>query len=75
MTYFETEQPDFVDEMIAALEEDYQCEVERVARMKQISKYVFAVSVIFTDYRLLDAEIQITERYGLPCIEIRGVYY
>lgn len=73
--YFETEQPDFVEEMIAALEQDYQCSVQRVARMERISQFTFTVSIIFTDYRLLEAEIKVVTRYGLPALEIHGVYY
>lgn len=79
MTYFETDygqQPDdFVETMIAALEDDYQCEVQRVARLKQISRCDFSVSLIFTDYRLLEAEIKVVTKYGMPALEINGTYY
>lgn len=80
MTYFEADfgqqQPDdLVESIIAALEEDYNCEVQRVARMNQLSKFHFTVSLIFTDYRLLEAEIKVITKYGLPALEICGVYY
>lgn len=78
MTYFEADYDhpdDLVDTIIAALEDDYQCNVHRVAKMNQVSKYRFSVSIIFTDYRLLEADINIVTKYGLPALEICGIYY
>lgn len=77
MQHFETDfdNPDFVDEMMAAIESDYGRSIARVARMKQISEYRFLVSIIFTDFRLLEAQVNICEVYGLPTIKIEGNYF
>lgn len=75
MMPFDVEQPDFVDEMLEAIEKDYGRSIQRIAKFNQISKYAFQISIVFSDFRLLEADLKIVEMYGLPSIEIHGIYF
>jgi hypothetical protein len=66
---------DFLDVMINELEKEYGRSVARIAKLKAISLYSFEVIVVFSDFRLLEAEV-IVQDYGfMPSVHIRGNYY
>jgi len=37
--------------------------------------YACSISIIFSDYKLLEAEIAVVEIYGIPSIKIDGKYF
>lgn len=66
----------FADEIFRAVEKDYGRGIARIPKFKRISKFTFLISIIFADFRLLEAEIHVTEAgYGIPHIEIHGEYF
>jgi hypothetical protein len=65
---------DFADEMIEAIEKEYGQPIERIAKFDQYDDF-FKISIIFIDYRLLEAKIKILNFLDLPSIQIQGYYY
>ena len=68
------EKIDFADEMIEAIETEYGGQIERIAKFSDLGPY-FKISIIFQDYRLLEAKIKVTDFCGMPSIHIEGFYY
>ena len=64
---------EFVDVMIDELEKEYGRSVARIAKLEPLTSYSFEVIIIFSDFRLLEAEIRV-ENYGPVCqsVHIRG---
>jgi hypothetical protein len=76
INHMDFENQDFADELFRMLEKDYGRSVARVAKFKRISRFNFMISIIFSDFRLMEGEIRVVETfYGNPHIEIHGVYY
>jgi hypothetical protein len=65
---------DFADEMIEAIEKEYGTPIERIAKFDEHFGF-FKISVIFQDYRLLEAKIKVVDFCGLPSIQISGHYF
>ena len=68
------EEIDFADEMIEAIETEYGGQIERIAKFSDLGPY-FKISIIFQDYRLLEAKIKVSDFCGVPCINVEGFYY
>jgi len=68
------DQVDFADEMIDAIEKEYGQPIERIAKFDRQGG-VIKISIIFIDYRLLEAKIKVLNYLGMPSIEIQGYYY
>ena len=51
---------EFFDVMIGELEKEYGRSVARIAKLERISFDAFNVSVIFSDFRLLEAEVNVS---------------
>lgn len=66
---------DFADQMLDAIQKDYGRTIMRIPKFKQVSKYGFKISIIFTDYRLLEASIQVIDMFDMPSITIEGNYF
>jgi hypothetical protein len=69
---------EFFDVMINELEKEYGRSVARLAKIERTSSYSFDISVIFSDFRLLEAEVNVTNNslYSLePVVTIRGEYH
>jgi hypothetical protein len=69
---------DFFDVMINELEKEYGRTVARIAKLERTSPYSFEVTVVFSDFRLLEAEVNVSNisPYTLePLVTIRGEYY
>lgn len=75
--YMDMENADFADVLIDAIEKDYGRSISRIPKFKQEEKYCYSISIIFTDFCLLEAEIYIVTAYpgAAPHIEIHGMYY
>jgi hypothetical protein len=72
------EDAEFVDVMIAELEKEYGRSVARIAKLERTSYYSFDISVIFSDFRLLEAEVNVSSLSPFPfepIVTIRGMYY
>jgi len=68
------DQVDFADEMIDAIEKEYGQPIERIAKFDRQGG-IIKFSIIFIDYRLLEAKIKVLNYLGMPSIEIHGYYY
>lgn len=66
---------DFADQMLDAIQKDYGRTIMRIPKFKQVSKYGFKISIIFTDYRLLEANIRVIDMFDMPSITIEGNYF
>lgn len=66
---------DMADEMISAIEKDYGRSVQRIPIFKKTSRQSFDIVCIFSDYKMLKAEIKVVQIYDLPSIVVEGVYY
>jgi hypothetical protein len=73
---------EFFDVMINELEKEYGRSVARLAKLERTSPYSFEITVVFSDFRLLEAEVKVTNisPYYLleptePIVTIRGEYY
>jgi hypothetical protein len=65
---------DFADEMIDAIEKEYGTQIERIAKFEEHIGF-FRISIIFQDYRLLEAKIKVIDFCGMPSIQISGYYF
>jgi len=69
---------EFFDVMIAEIEKEYGRSVARIAKLERINFDAFNVSIIFSDFRLLEAEVNV-RNYSLydfePIVTIRGEYH
>ena len=65
---------DFADDLLLAIEKDYGRSIMKIPKFKRVGKTTFLISIVFSDFRLLEAEIKVVEIYGMPTIKIEGVY-
>ena len=69
---------EFIEIMISELEKEYGRSVARIAKMERTDFDCFNILVIFSDFRLLEAEITV-KNYSLysfePTVTIRGEYH
>lgn len=78
MNHYEYEQLkgiDFADDMLRAIEKDYGRTIMKIPKFRRILNNVFAISIIFTDYTLLEAEVSIIDLYGMPALKVEGNYF
>jgi hypothetical protein len=68
------DQVDFADEMIEAIEKEYGQPIERIAKFNEYDGF-FKISIIFVDYRLLEAKVKVLSYLDMPSIQIQGYYY
>lgn len=75
--HMDLENADFMDELKRMLEKDYGRSIYRIAHARQIARYTWKLYVIFTDYALLEAELEIETAFpgAPPQIVLNGVYY
>ena len=69
---------DFFDVMIKEVEKEYGRSVARIAKLKRHNFDCFNVSIIFSDFCLLEAEVQVINHspYSFePIVTIRGEYH
>jgi hypothetical protein len=69
---------EFFDVMINELEKEYGRSVARIAKLERTSYFSFNISVIFSDFRLLEAEVNVLSDAPIPfepIVTIRGEYY
>ena len=72
---FDFEDVDFADEMIQAIEKDYGRSIQRIPFFERGKEpHTFDIKIIFTDFRLLEAKIAVIPIYGMPTIQIHGIY-
>jgi hypothetical protein len=70
------ENQDFADEFIRHIENDYGRSVARIADFKRTGLNTFDLKIIFSDFRLLEAEMRVVpQMFDFPCIQIHGIYY
>lgn len=65
---------DFADDVIRAIEKDYGRSVVRIPKFKRKSAYSFYITLVFTDFCILEAEIKIVGDPLIPTLLIEGVY-
>lgn len=68
----------FFDVMIAEIEKEYGRSVARIAKLKRTSYFSFDISVIFSDFCLLEAEVNVSsdDPFSLePVVTIKGEYH
>lgn len=69
------DEQDFADEMIRQIEKDYGRSVARIPYFRYADEpHAFDIKIIFTDFRLLEAKINVKFIYGLPTVTIQGTY-
>lgn len=66
---------DFADDLLMSIEKDYGRSIMKIPKFKRSGETEFLISIIFSDYRLLEARIKIIEVYGVPAIKLEGSYY
>lgn len=68
---------DLADDVLAAIERDYGRTIYRIPKFKPHprEKHCFNISVIFTDFRLLEGKIRVRNLDGMTTIEVHGIYY
>ena len=66
---------DMADEMIAAIEKDYGRSIQRILIFKKTGRHTFDIVCIFSDYKMLQAEIKVVQMYDLPSVIVEGIYY
>ena len=77
---FDTDKVSFdIEEMVRAIENEYGRSIARIAKFKRVDLFKYKFSAIFTDFRLLEAEVETMPNFvdeGLMIqVEIRGDYY
>jgi hypothetical protein len=77
MKYYnvDLENVDFADEMIRAIEKDYGRTIVRIPKFNKRSATSFDITIVFTDFRILEAVISIEEINYLPTLVIQGCYF
>lgn len=65
---------DFVGEVMNALENNYGAQIERIVKCDDHKDH-FILTVIFTDYTLLEAKVHVQTTFNMPSINIEGTYY
>ena len=65
---------DIVDEILEAIETEYGRKIERVVKLDDIEEG-FKITIIFSDYRLLEAKVKVKTIYTAPSVVIQGTYY
>jgi hypothetical protein len=68
----------FFEVMVAELEKEYGRSVVRIAKLQRTSYFSFDISVIFSDFCLLEAEVNVMsdDPFSLePVVTIRGEYH
>lgn len=66
---------DFADDLLRAIENEYGRTIMKIPKFNRITYNKFLISVIFSDYRLLEGEIEVFELYGMPAIKLDGTYF
>jgi hypothetical protein len=69
---------DFMDTLIDEIEKEYGRSVARVARLERTDFNSFHISIVFSDFCLLEAEVTIqsfSPHAFEPVVTIRGEYY
>lgn len=67
--------PDFADQIIRTIEDEYGRSVVRIPHFKQVDFNSFDIKLIFSDFRLLEAKIKVVPFYDMPSIQIQGTFY
>lgn len=78
MNHYEYEQLkgiDFADDMLRAIENDYGRSIMKIPKFRRIHTDSFLITIIFSDYTLLEAEVRVVDLYGLPAIKVEGKYF
>lgn len=65
---------DFADDTLRAIEKDYGKSIMKIPKFRRSGRTTFDISIIFSDYTLLEAEIQVIEIYGMPAVKVEGKY-
>lgn len=66
---------DFADDVLRAIEKDYGRTIMKIPKFSRTGSASFDISIIFSDYTLLEAELIIKEVYGMPTLIVEGAYY
>ena len=69
---------EFFDVMINELEKEYGRSVARLAKIERTSSYSFDITVVFSDFRILEAEVNVSNNSVFdfePVVTIRGEYH
>jgi hypothetical protein len=69
---------DFIDTLIAEIEKEYGRTIARIARLERIDFNSFHISIVFSDFRLLEADVCVgsfSPHVFEPVVTIRGEYY
>ena len=72
MTYYD--EADIVDEILEAIESEYVMRIERLVKLDDFEDG-FKMTIIFADYRLLEAKVKVKTSYQTPSVVIQGTYY
>lgn len=76
LNYYEDyKEIDFVDELLKAIENDCEREIMRIVKLDEIKKDSFSITVIFTDYILLEAYIKISKMEDSLVFQVNGNCY
>jgi hypothetical protein len=76
MMFLDFDEEDIADHIIGAIEKDYGRMIARIPYFERTGETTFELKVIFSDFKLLEAEIQVVPYYidGLSTIKVEGIY-
>ena len=66
---------DYAAEMLKAIETNYGQQVQRIVKYRELGNSVLLLTIIFADYRMLEAKVKVETILGEPGITIEGTYY
>lgn len=64
-------EPNYATEIFEQIENEYGQKIERIIKFKEKND-IFFMTIIFSDYRMLEAMIKIETLYRMPAIRIEG---
>lgn len=65
---------EIIDEIIDAVSEKYGQEIARIAKVEEING-IFHMTIVFVDYRIMEAQIKVCDFCDIPSIRIQGNYF
>lgn len=75
LTYIDFEDTNIADKVIRAIEKDYGRSIVKIPKFERKTPHVFTLTIVFSDFTILEAEIKIVNTGFDPTIIIQGSYY
>jgi hypothetical protein len=76
MPFFDFDDTEIADEIIRAIEKDYGRGIARIPMFERTDFCTFDIKVIFTDFKLLEATIQVIPFFDdMATVRVEGIYF